>query len=105
MPGEDRGWRLVWTQREQAWPDGLGRVVTDTVAEFTRARGIAQNEDNAMAATLLLVFVALEIALQSGVPRVRVFNGVVQMLAHKTGAELLEVPLQGARGSGREKPS
>ncbi|WP_438041408.1 hypothetical protein [Sorangium sp. So ce128] len=109
MQGEDRaggtGGSAVGKPPDADWPDGLARAVADAVTGFLNARGIARDEDAAMTAALATVSVAIDIALQSGVPRCRLLGMTIQLLALRTGAELVTMPLPRGSGSGREKPS
>ncbi|WP_437279313.1 hypothetical protein WME90_01795 [Sorangium sp. So ce375] len=79
--------------------------MADAVTDFLNARGIARNEDAAMTAALATVNVAIDIALQIGVPRCRLLGMAIQLLALRTGAELVTVPLPRGSGSGSGKPS
>ncbi|WP_437623352.1 hypothetical protein [Sorangium sp. So ce1151] len=86
----------------EPWVRDLAEVVGEGAKGFLLARGVTHCECTAMTAGLTIMQVGLELALQNGVTKRRVFHAALKLVARVTEAAIVAIPLPAVP---KDKPS
>ncbi|WP_437958556.1 hypothetical protein WME76_02100 [Sorangium sp. So ce119] len=86
-------------QSERDWGADLAAGVTLFAIEFLAARGVTRCEGAGMLAAKSILIAGVELALQCGVPKGRLFTEALPMLARLTNTKLVTSPIPVESGS------